>query len=104
MHAGLVLAKIVVVLLGLFIAFQGLRAFQRENNVRMLFLAAGFVFVSVGSVLEGVLYDVLQFSVFVAGMVQTVFVAVGMLLILYSLYVTTSGGQRDSSSDVATTE
>ena len=98
MHIALVVAKTVVVLLGLFIAFKGLRAYHREDNSRMLFVALGFMFVSVGSVLEGVFYDVLHFSVFVAGMVQTTFVAAGMTLILYSLYVTTGRSSEPSTS------
>ncbi|WP_336360303.1 DUF7521 family protein [Haladaptatus sp. ZSTT2] len=89
MHIGLVVAKLLVVLIGVLIALQGYRAYLRETNARMLFVAVGFLLLSVGSVLEGIFYDVLHFSVFLAGMIQTLFVALGMALILYSLYMTT---------------
>ena len=102
MHLGLVAAKLVVVFLGFLIAYQGYRAYLRERSHRMLFVAAGFALVSVGSVLEGVLYDVVHLSVFVSGMVQTGFLATGMTLILYSLYVTRQGERRDASPDWVT--
>nr|WP_276413809.1 hypothetical protein [Halomicroarcula sp. XH51] len=49
------------------------------------------MFISVGAVLEGVLFDVLGLSIFDAGTIQTTIVAVGMLFILYALY----GGSRE---------
>ncbi len=102
MHVGLVVAKLVVVLLGLLIAYQAYRAYLRERSHRMLFVAVGFVLVSVGSVLEGVLYDVVHLSVFVSGMVQTGFLALGMTLILYSLFVTGRNERGSSSPDWVT--
>lgn len=97
MHLGLVAAKFVVVVLGLLVAYQGYRAYLRERSHRMLFVAAGFALISVGSVLEGLLYDVAHLSVFVSGMVQTGFLAVGMALILYSLFVTQPNERRETS-------
>jgi uncharacterized membrane protein len=97
MHLGLVAAKLVVVFLGLLVAYQGFRAYRREQSHRLLFVAVGFALISVGSVLEGVLYDVVHLSVFVAGMVQTGFVAAGMSLILYSLFVTHQSGRNGHS-------
>lgn len=99
MHLGLVVAKLLVVFLGLLIAYQAYRAYLRERSYRMLFVAIGFGLITVGSVLEGVLYEVLHFSVFIAGMVQTGFVAVGMILILYSLFVTQRGEQGRTTTE-----
>ncbi|WP_101297508.1 DUF7521 family protein [Halegenticoccus soli] len=86
MHLGLVVAKLLVVGLGLAIALQGYRGYRRYDDRPMLFVAGGFALVSVGSILEGVLYDVLGWSIFVAGMSQSLLVALGMALVLYSLY------------------
>jgi hypothetical protein len=99
MHLGLVVAKSIVVLLGLLIAYQGFRAYRREQSHRMLFVAAGFALLTVGSILEGVLYDVLHLSLFVSGMVQTGFLATGMALILYSLFVTSNPKRRNRTRD-----
>lgn len=89
MHVGLIIAKVIVVALGLFISLQGYRAYKRYRNRAMFFLAIGFFTISIGAVTEGVLYDVVDFSIFSAGMIQTVIVAIGMLSILYSIYYQT---------------
>lgn len=52
----------------------------------MRYVAVGFLLISVGAVIEGVLFDVVGLSIFLAGTIQTAIVAVGMLVILYSLY------------------
>ncbi|EJN57450.1 DUF7521 family protein [Halogranum rubrum] len=104
MHLGLVAAKLVVIFLGLLIAYQGFRAYRREQSHRMLFVAAGFALITVGSVLEGVLYDIVHLSVFVSGMVQTGFVAAGMALILYSLFVTRESAQSERSESRSSNE
>lgn len=99
MHTELIIAKLVTVLLGLLIAGQAYRGYRRYDSQPMLYLAVGFAIISVGSVLEGLLFDVVGLNIFQAGTVQTVLVAVGMLVILYSLYgafpaatATTDGG------------
>ncbi|WP_049972725.1 DUF7521 family protein [Haladaptatus cibarius] len=86
MHIGLVVAKIVVAILGLLIAFQSYRAYARYDSSPMLYLALGFSLISIGSVIEGVLYEVVKLSLFYAGMVQSIVVALGMVAVLYSLY------------------
>ncbi|WP_433633549.1 DUF7521 family protein [Halomicrococcus sp. NG-SE-24] len=85
-HIGLVIAKIVVVVIGLLIARQSYRAYLRYENRPMLYLAIGFAIISVGAVIEAVLYEVMNLSIFYAGMIQTTIVAIGMVAILYSLY------------------
>lgn len=86
MHVELVVAKLVTMAIGLAIAATAYRGYRRHDSEPMLYLATGFAVISVGAVIEGVLFDVLGFSIFWAGTVQTSIVAVGMLVILYSLY------------------
>ena len=99
MHIELVIAKLVTVALGLLIAFQAYRGYRVHGSEPMFYVALGFVFISVGAVIEGVLYDVVGLSIFVAGTIQTSIVAVGMVVILYSLYGqlahTSMEGDRD---------
>lgn len=101
MHVELVIAKVVVLLLGLVIAATAYRGYRRTGSRPMRFLAVGFAIISIGAVIEGVLFDVFHFSIFWAGTVQTSIVAVGMLVVLYSLH--TDGGRspaelRESAS------
>jgi hypothetical protein len=86
MHIELVIAKLVTVGLGLLITYQAYRGYRTYGSEPMLYVAFGFLFISVGSVIEGVLFDVVGLSIFLAGTIQTAIVAVGMLVILYSLY------------------
>ncbi|WP_302081298.1 DUF7521 family protein [Salinibaculum rarum] len=86
MHIELVIAKLVTIGLGLLITYQAYKGYRMYDSEPMLYVAIGFLFISVGSVIEGVLYDVVGLSIFLAGTIQTAVVAVGMLVILYSLY------------------
>lgn len=86
MHAGLVIAKIVVIVLGVSIAYQGYRGYRRNNHPELLYMACGFTLISIGSILEGVFYDIMNWPLFTAGMVQSIIVAFGLIIILYSLF------------------
>ncbi|KZN22643.1 hypothetical protein A4G99_19525 [Haladaptatus sp. R4] len=86
MHQGLIAAKIVVMILGVLIALQSYRAYRRYENQPMLFLAIGFVIISIGAVIEGILFDIVNMSIFYSGLIQSIIVIIGMGFILYSLY------------------
>ena len=86
MHIELVIAKFITVGLGLLITYQAYKGYRTYGSEPMLYVAIGFLFISIGSVIEGVLFDVVGLSIFMAGTIQTTIVAVGMLVILYSLY------------------
>lgn len=96
MFVGLLVAKAAIVVLGLFVALQGYRAAKRERSDRMLLVAGGFTLLSVGSVLEGVCYGVLDLSTLHSGMIQTGFVGLGMVLIVTSLLVSGAGTRGDA--------
>lgn len=85
-HLELVVAKLVTMALGFVIAYQAYRGYREHDSEAMLYVAIGFLFISFGAVVEGILFDVFDFSIFHAGTVQTSIVAVGMLFVLYSLY------------------
>ncbi|MFB6224293.1 MAG: hypothetical protein ABEH86_11550 [Haloarcula sp.] len=86
MHIELVIAKLITVGLGLLITYQAYKGYRTYGSEPMLYVAIGFLFISIGAVIEGVLFDVVGLSIFLAGTIQTAIVAVGMLVILYSLY------------------
>lgn len=86
MHIKLVIAKLITVGLGLLISYQAYRGYRAHDSDPMLYVAIGFLFITIGAVIQGVLFDVVGLSIFMAGAIQTAMVAVGMLVILYSLY------------------
>jgi hypothetical protein len=86
-HLELVVAKVITMLLGFLIAVQAYRGYRQHDNWVMLYVAIGFAIISLGAVIEGLLFDVVGLDdIFLAGAIQTSIVAVGMLVILYSLY------------------
>ena len=100
MHAELVVAKLIVVGLGFAIAYQAYRSYRRGNGDPMLYVAIGFVFISVGSVIEGLLFELDLVSIYQASAIQAIVAAIGMLFILYSLY----GGSMNYTISILQTE
>lgn len=85
-HIWFIAAKLLTIGLGFLIAYQAYRGYQRNDAKLMLYVAVGFVFISIGGVLEGLLFEVFRFSITEAGFVATLVTAVGLLSILYALY------------------
>lgn len=93
-HVALVAAKVLALLLGLLIAGQAYRGYRRHRSWPMLYLAVGFAVISVGTAVEGILYELLNVDIQTASAVQSAFVIVGMLVVLYSLYARAPLGRR----------
>lgn len=86
MHPGLIVAKLVTMVLGFLIAYQAYRGYRRNHSRPMLYVAIGFVLISFGAVIEGLLFDVVGLTLSDSGTVATIIVAIGMLSVLYALY------------------
>lgn len=86
MHVDLVVAKVITMCLGFLVAHQAYVGYRTHGSDAMLYVAIGFLVVSVGAVIEGVLFEVVGLTIYQAGTVQTSIVAAGMVVILYSLY------------------
>jgi len=86
MRVDLLAGKLLVMALGLLIAYQGFRGYRRNRSEPMLFVAVGFVFLTAGGTMGCSLIRTLGVSPAVLGVAQTALVAVGMGFVLYSLY------------------
>ncbi|WP_458188403.1 DUF7521 family protein [Haladaptatus sp. NG-WS-4] len=86
MRLELLAGKLLVMTLGLLIAYQGFRGYRRNHSEPMFFVAIGFIFLTVGGTMGCTLIDTLSISAFTLGIAQTLLVAVGMGFVLYSLY------------------
>ncbi|MFC7130514.1 DUF7521 family protein [Haloferax chudinovii] len=95
MHPGLIVAKLVTMVLGFLIAYQAYRGYRRNHSRPMLYVAIGFVLISFGAVIEGLLFDVVGLTLSDSGTVATIIVAVGMLSVLYALYGRDTKGVED---------
>lgn len=85
-HYWFMAAKLLTVALGLLIAYHAYRGYRRNDAQPMLYVAAGFVLITVGEVLEGVLFELLSFPMFRAGFLASLLTVAGLCSILYALY------------------
>lgn len=85
-HIEFLFLKLLTMGFGLLVAIAAYRGYRRYESVPLLYVAVGFVLISFGAGLEGVLFDLTPLTLYQASMVHTVFMVVGMSLILYSIY------------------
>lgn len=85
-HTLFIIAKLFTTALALVIAYQAYRGYRRHSTQLLLYVGVGFALVGLGGLLEGVLFEVMQVSIFEAGFVAALVSAAGMLSILYALY------------------
>ncbi|MBI4258811.1 MAG: hypothetical protein HY619_07635 [Thaumarchaeota archaeon] len=85
-HISLVLIRILIVALGLIITYLSFKSHRQNHSSAMLFLSLGFMLITIGVVIEGVLFEFLAFDLFGAHTVESVIVALGLIAIVYSIY------------------
>ena len=75
-----------IVILGVVIVSFASKSFRKTKSVAMLYLALGFVFVTVGAVAAGILFEfLLPGDLLVADAVSACSEVVGFALIVYSI-------------------
>jgi len=77
--------KLVTLLLSLSVAYLAFYAYRRSEIYPLFYVSAGFVFIGVGAICEGLILSVLDTSRLSAALVQTALVSLGMILILCSV-------------------
>lgn len=85
-HTEFVFMKLVTMALGLVVASAALRGYYRYGSVPLLYVAIGFVFISAGAGLEGILFEFTSLSLYYSSLVHTSFMAIGIACVLYSIY------------------
>lgn len=82
--------KVTVVILGALIVYLSGRAFLRNGSRSMLFLAIGFALITMGSVLAGVLFEFLGYTLLEVVTIEASVMLAGFISIIYSIYGTSS--------------
>ena len=82
--------KVIVVILGGVIVYLAGRAYLRNRSRSMLFLAIGFALITIGSVLAGILFEFLGYTLLVVVTIETSVMVLGFISIIYSIYGTKS--------------
>ncbi len=77
--------QLAIVTLGVIVIYYGSKSYLRTKSTSMLFLTIGFVFVAVGAIVAGVLFELMHFDIVAVETVQAASQTFGFLLIVYSL-------------------
>ncbi len=78
--------KFLIVIMGSILVWLSYKGHQRTNRKSLLFLAAGFIFLTAGSGIEGILFEVLNFELLFSALVESILVATGFLFFIYAIY------------------
>jgi heme/copper-type cytochrome/quinol oxidase subunit 3 len=84
---ALAVVKTLVLVVGSVITYFAFKAYRRTRQPALGYLAAGFGIVTLGLVLAGMLYEVLEVDLAMGILLESLLVLVGFLVIAYSLYV-----------------
>ena len=83
----IVALKTITLLLGALITYLSYRAYTRTGARSLQLLSLGFGIVTFGSLLAGIIDQVLEFGFQIGQLTETALLAVGFAVIVYSLYV-----------------
>lgn len=78
--------KSLIGVLGLLLAYLSIKAYRKSKSKNMLFLSIGFGIITVGSILAGLSFEFLGFSLLQVNIVESLMILVGFIMIMYSIY------------------
>lgn len=81
----LVIARIIVLSLGLLITYYSVQAYRRTGLPFMRTTAIGFAVITFGVFLEGLLFEFLGLGLAIVHIVESVAIAIGFLILLFAL-------------------
>ncbi|RQG93269.1 hypothetical protein EA462_03500 [Natrarchaeobius halalkaliphilus] len=84
---ALAVVKTLVLVVGSVITYFAFKAYRRTRQRALGYLAAGFGLVTLGLVLAGMLYEILEVPLAIGILLESLLVLAGFLVIAYSLYV-----------------
>jgi cyanate permease len=78
--------RILTLILAGVVAYISTKSYRRTGDRVMLALSVGFVLIALGALLSGILFELFNFAIEVSYIVESVFVAVGLAAVVYSIY------------------
>ena len=85
-EAAIILVKTLVLVFGLLITYQSLKAYRRTNSRPLRDLALGFGIVTTGAALGGVANQVFSVAFTTGILIQSSLTALGFAVITFALY------------------
>lgn len=77
-----------VVVLGLVVVYLAWKGYNRLHSGALLFLGFGFALMTVGSVIEGILFEFFSLSIEQVHAIELIFEVAGFAMVVYSIYST----------------
>lgn len=87
MGTAIVVVKTVILLLGSGVTYIAFKAYRRTGAPSMRVLGIGFGIVTLGALLAGIADQLLSVSLEAGVLINSVLVAIGFAIIMYSLYL-----------------
>ena len=86
-ETAIVIVKTVILLLGSGITYIVFRAYRRTGTTSLRVLGIGFGVITFGVLLGGIAHQLLSVSLEMGILINSVLVAIGLAIVLYSLYL-----------------
>ena len=84
---GIIIVKTIILLLGGGITYTAYKAYRNNGNRSLGTLALGFGIVTLGALLGGIADQILSVSLAMGVLIDSLLVAIGFAIIMYSLYL-----------------
>jgi hypothetical protein len=82
----LLLSEVAIVSLCAVLIYVSMRAYRRNKSRSMFAMSIGFIVILVGSMIEEFIVEVLGYQLIQAHALENSVVAVGLLILVYSIY------------------
>lgn len=86
-ETAIVVVKTVILLLGSGITYIAYRAYRRTGTPSLRLLSIGFGIITLGALLAGIAHQILSVSLELGILINSILVAIGLAIIMYSLYL-----------------
>lgn len=86
---AIAVVKSIILLLGGGITYVAFKAYRRTGEASLRVLGVGFAVITLGALLTGVANQFFSVSLEIGVLANSVFVAIGLAVIMYSLYIQT---------------
>ena len=77
--------QVAILILGIIVVYYSQKGYRKTKSKSLLFLALGFVFVTIGAALAGLLFEFLNYDLTVVETIEAGAETVGFSLIVYSI-------------------
>lgn len=84
---AIIVVKSVILLLGGGITYIAFKAYRRTGAASLQMMGAGFGIITLGAFVTGIANQFLSVSLDAGVLINSIFVAVGLAVIMYSLYI-----------------